>query len=216
MSAKELLGDADYPIPVGAMTFWAGLNPPQGWLLCDGSSKLINDYPDLYRVLGNQFGAASVGYFKLPDTLGSATASDGKIPEFVSANTGSFENGVAGSANLTFTMATANLPSLPALSDTGGAYGITQSGSTWTSLVNNGRSVADNDTTGGSCSGVGTDKTYVPYNTPVLGAFITPTSTPANVSRLTPATPYNGVISLDGEVPRRYEMPIIIKASQVY
>jgi len=46
--------------------------PPSGdWMECDGSSLLIVDYPALYGVLGNTWGAAPAGYFRLPDLRGA-------------------------------------------------------------------------------------------------------------------------------------------------
>jgi len=37
------------------------------WVFCDGAELSQSTYPALYSVLGNTFGAASVGYFKIPD-----------------------------------------------------------------------------------------------------------------------------------------------------
>jgi len=56
------------------------------------------------------------------------------------------------------------------------------------------------------------------YNTPVQGVFnITTTQAPDNISQPTAATAYSGTIALDGEVPKRYEMPIIrVLSSQVF
>jgi microcystin-dependent protein len=40
---------------------------PYAWLYCDGSEVLQETYPDLYDFLGETWGSASEGYFKLPD-----------------------------------------------------------------------------------------------------------------------------------------------------
>lgn len=37
------------------------------WLLCDGSEVSQTTYPDLYELLEDKFGSASVDSFKLPD-----------------------------------------------------------------------------------------------------------------------------------------------------
>lgn len=54
----------------GKLWFSETLPPSGDWLECDGSSLLIVDYPILYAAIGNAFGAALAGYFKLPDTRG--------------------------------------------------------------------------------------------------------------------------------------------------
>lgn len=41
-----------------------------GWMVCDGRTLAIADYPALYDVIGTSFGAPSEGYFKLPDFRG--------------------------------------------------------------------------------------------------------------------------------------------------
>ena len=222
MSAKGLLGDNDYPIPIGCMTFWAAgyaTLPPRGWLIVQGQEIKKTQYPALFEILGNQFGTPTdPDSFLLPNPLGSATGSDGKLPLHKTANTGVVDAGAAGSATLSFTLTDANMPNLPNKDDVeGNAYGITQSAGIWTTLVNNGRSVADNDTSGATSGTPDFDNLCVPANTPVEGIYqITATQAPQNVSQPTAATAYSGTINLDGEVPKRYEMPIIIKALQPF
>lgn len=55
--------------PAGIVNAFAGNDSlvPNGWLLCDGSQYLQTDYPKLYAVIGNTYGAASPGYFLVPD-----------------------------------------------------------------------------------------------------------------------------------------------------
>ncbi len=43
---------------------------PEGYLMCDGSSLAIADYPDLYAVIGSQFGSEDSLSFNLPDLRG--------------------------------------------------------------------------------------------------------------------------------------------------
>ena len=77
MSAKGLLGDNDYPIPIGCMTFYCGNNPPSGWLKVAGQELEISKYPALYDILGTQFGTPSdPANFLLPNVAGSDTGSD--------------------------------------------------------------------------------------------------------------------------------------------
>lgn len=58
--------------PVGSIMAFAGSVAPTGWLLCDGREVLTSDYADLYSILGNIYGTASIpgSYFKLPDLRG--------------------------------------------------------------------------------------------------------------------------------------------------
>lgn len=53
-------------MPVGSVFFHAGLTVPDGTLLCDGASLLIDDYPLLYEVIGTVYGGDST-HFNLPD-----------------------------------------------------------------------------------------------------------------------------------------------------
>jgi microcystin-dependent protein len=60
--------------PTGVVLPFAGLTAPTGWLFCDGSEVLISDYPELFEILGYQFGDITtllgLGTFKLPDMRG--------------------------------------------------------------------------------------------------------------------------------------------------
>jgi len=57
---------------VGEIRLWSSETLPASgdWLECDGSALLIVDYPALYAVVGNTFGAAPAGYFRLPNVRG--------------------------------------------------------------------------------------------------------------------------------------------------
>lgn len=63
---------ADLAVPIGAILPYAGANAPEGYLLCDGSEVEKTKYPDLFDIIGNAYGAASIGVgtFKLPDLRG--------------------------------------------------------------------------------------------------------------------------------------------------
>lgn len=68
---------ADLGIPIGAILPFAGLNPPTGFLLCDGSEVLKSQYPDLYSIIGDYYnGTTPLGTaplnvsFRLPDLRG--------------------------------------------------------------------------------------------------------------------------------------------------
>lgn len=62
--------------PPGVVQPFAGATIPAGWLLCDGSSKLISDYPALAVALYDTgtskyaWGSADGSHFNLPDLRG--------------------------------------------------------------------------------------------------------------------------------------------------
>lgn len=56
-------------VPTGVIMEFAGVEPPKGWLICDGRQLRISDYPALYSVIGNRYGGAG-GMFALPDHRG--------------------------------------------------------------------------------------------------------------------------------------------------
>lgn len=45
--------------PIGAESYFDGSTPPTGWLICDGSTKNISDYPDLANYFQSQHGSKS-------------------------------------------------------------------------------------------------------------------------------------------------------------
>lgn len=57
---------------IGEIIAYAGASSPQPslWLMCDGSSLLRADYPDLFAVIGTTYGAPDVSHFNLPDLRG--------------------------------------------------------------------------------------------------------------------------------------------------
>lgn len=54
-------------IPIGAVLIWAGETVPDGYLWCDNTTHLIDDYPDLFAVIGNNYGGNGTTDFKVPD-----------------------------------------------------------------------------------------------------------------------------------------------------
>lgn len=66
----------DLGIPIGAILPYAGANPPDGFLLCDGSEVLRDKYEDLFNVIGATYNGTapllgSAGStFRLPDLRG--------------------------------------------------------------------------------------------------------------------------------------------------
>lgn len=56
--------------PVGTIQAFAFSNIPENWMVCDGRSLAISEYPLLYKAIGNMFGSASDDDFKLPNLCG--------------------------------------------------------------------------------------------------------------------------------------------------
>ena len=81
---KRIAGGTFYAdAPVGTIQAYGGAidsthQAPSGWLLCDGSEKNIDDFADLYAVIGNAFGTPSVNTkFVLPDLREATTKGAG-------------------------------------------------------------------------------------------------------------------------------------------
>lgn len=54
----------------GTMAMFGGSSAPTGWLLCDHSSYLRADYPDLFAAIGTAHGAVDGTHFNVPDMRG--------------------------------------------------------------------------------------------------------------------------------------------------
>lgn len=66
--------------PAGMIVQWPSTTPPGGWLLCDGSEKLISAYPDLYTAIGTTYGALTNGSGSNGTTHMRLPAMNGRIP----------------------------------------------------------------------------------------------------------------------------------------
>ncbi len=58
-------------VPVGGILLWAGDidNPPDGWLVCDGSELFVEMFPELYSILFD-YDDPAILRFNLPDLRG--------------------------------------------------------------------------------------------------------------------------------------------------
>ena len=54
--------------PLGTVLSFAGQARPNGYLLCDGASYKVTDYPDLYAVISNTYGGDSTN-FNVPNLV---------------------------------------------------------------------------------------------------------------------------------------------------
>jgi len=56
-------------VPIGSILPYAGDSAPCGYLLCDGCCKDVEDYPELFDVIGYSYGGCD-GEFRLPNLRG--------------------------------------------------------------------------------------------------------------------------------------------------
>ena len=54
----------------GTIVAYGGVNIPDGYIVCNGNEVLQSSYPDLFAAIGNTWGPAGSGNFKLPDLRG--------------------------------------------------------------------------------------------------------------------------------------------------
>lgn len=84
----------DEAVPLGSVCAFAApaASVPRGWLLCDGREVAIDEYPELFEVIGETYGAGSTEhFFRVPDyrgvflrgaaVLGSTDLSDERDPD---------------------------------------------------------------------------------------------------------------------------------------
>lgn len=108
--------------PIGFMAPFAGVGtPPEGWLVADGSNKLIVKYPALAAVLGSTYGAAPSGSFKLPNMANSVPIGPGSLGA-IGDTVGALTSSVTGSAII-------GVNNLPSHTHDHGTLEITSSGS---------------------------------------------------------------------------------------
>ncbi|MBN9219536.1 MAG: tail fiber protein [Mesorhizobium sp.] len=93
-------------VPAGVVVPFAGMTPPDGWLLCDGSAQSRTDYANLFTAISTTYGAGDGSTtFNLPDlrgrsvfgldNMGGTTAS--RVTNGVSGITGTTLGAVGGS-----------------------------------------------------------------------------------------------------------------------
>ena len=92
--AVSALGDKNFfsTAPIGTILSFAGQTAPHGYLLCDGASYKVADYPDLYEVIGNIYGGNTEN-FNIPNL----------VDKFIQGSTTSGEEKEAGLPNITGT-----------------------------------------------------------------------------------------------------------------
>lgn len=74
-------GDPAPALPVGAVTQFAGSAAPAGYLLCDGSSKLVTEFASLFAVIGYTYGGSGSS-FLVPNLQNRVPVGKGPDTEF--------------------------------------------------------------------------------------------------------------------------------------
>ena len=64
-------------LQIGDYKYSASNQNKNGWLICDGRSIPISEYPDLFQVIGTTFGSEDEGYFNLPNFGGRVAGNVG-------------------------------------------------------------------------------------------------------------------------------------------
>lgn len=87
------IGDKNFSTaPIGVIQAFSGTTIPHGYLLADGASYKVADYPDLYAVIGNTYGGDTEN-FNVPNL----------VDKFIEGSTTSGEEKEAGLPNITGT-----------------------------------------------------------------------------------------------------------------
>ena len=87
-SITELLGYKDSFIQTGTIIISQASEIPSGFLLCDGSEIKIDEYEDLYAVIGTTYGQSDSTTFCIPDLTGRTVfgiSEDGTLGDYLEA-----------------------------------------------------------------------------------------------------------------------------------
>lgn len=73
--AEETINNGDVVTPIGAISVYAGLESDtqlleRGYLIANGASLLRTDYPELFAIIKDTYGASDNEHFNLPDLRG--------------------------------------------------------------------------------------------------------------------------------------------------
>ena len=66
----EAICEAAGGVPAGTVLPFGGSTPPNGYLLCDGTSYHVSTYPELYAAIGTAWGTVDGNHFNVPDLQG--------------------------------------------------------------------------------------------------------------------------------------------------
>jgi microcystin-dependent protein len=109
-----------------------------GWLVCNGRAVLIANYPELYALIGADFGSAPANYFRLPDFTSKALGMFGASSNVIVPYTTRTRGTTFGSETVTLTVGQLAAHNHTGTTDSSGTHthGITDPGHAH-SYVNN-------------------------------------------------------------------------------
>ena len=106
MSIRSAIGTSEFPIPIGVVLPYPAVGgAPETFLVCDGASLSIGDYPELYEVIGTTYGSVDLFHFNLPNLVGKFIKGSA-----INANQATTP---AGTAAISVTLTESNMPSFP-------------------------------------------------------------------------------------------------------
>jgi microcystin-dependent protein len=73
---------------IGEIKSFGGDYAPSGWMKCNGDSLLISEHPDLFGVIGNNYGGDGITDFALPDLRGRVLIGSGQGQGLLNYNIG--------------------------------------------------------------------------------------------------------------------------------
>jgi microcystin-dependent protein len=169
---------------------FAGNFAPQGWALCDGSTKSIADYQELFSLIGPAYGGDGVTTFKVPDLRGRLPVGVGMLTggsNYVLAQTG-------GQETVTLTEAVMPAHSHQLVASTAPATTGNPAGNLLATSVNSSQSTNP-------------DAWYLPVGKPVgapqsmASTAVAPEGGSAPHTNIMPCSPLNFIIALTGVYP---------------
>jgi microcystin-dependent protein len=199
-ASNQTTNDPEYGLPVGAiLPYCSTVAIPNTFLLCDGASVLITDYPYLFDSIGIVYGQVDAQHFNVPDLtnnyiLGSAVNAGTITPSDI---TGTLQFGA---------LTTANLPAT-AIPLTGGAY-------TFSGTISS--SVYESNPSGVNQTNSVAATAYVNENPSSTFSGGVVTLNDYSVSSVNPNAPLNVPITVNNFSLKGYTMPYIIKASPAF
>ena len=199
-ASNQTTNDPEYGLPVGAiLPYCSTVAIPNTFLLCDGASVLIADYPYLYDSIGIIYGQVDAQHFNVPDLtnnyiLGSAVNAGTINPSDI---TGTLQFGA---------LTTDNLPA-SAIPLTGGAY-------TFSGTISS--SVYESNPSGTSISNTVGATAFVNENPSSTFSGGVVTLNDYSVSSVNANAPLNVPITVNNFSLKGYTMPYIIKASPAF
>jgi len=107
---------------VGEVRLWAGQDPPETWVACDGALLPIRQHDAMFTVVGTQFGGDGVTTFAVPDLRG-------RVPVHVGST--SFPGSVGGAEQVTLLPTQLPQHTHPAYGTPTAATTSSPAGATW-------------------------------------------------------------------------------------